>query len=128
MKKRVNILLISSLASIILISACDSSGSGLKSYMKCGIAANQLGMHRASLEIGKSLEVYVKNNKIASMSNAQLSYLGAEVRDDLNLEGLSFDSQIDKLIRVYNSSACQKMHAQGKVNLSNILTNTPGGF
>lgn len=110
------------------LSACDSNESGLKSYMKCGIAANELGMHRASVEIGKYLEDYVKNNQTQPISNAQISYLGAEARGDLNLEGLSFDSQMAKLIRVYNSSTCQKMHGQGKTNIAKILANTPGGF
>lgn len=87
--------------------------------MKCGIAANQLGEHRAAQEISNAAEDYIsKNSESLPLGSpyAQASLLGQEVRDDLNLEAYDFESQVKKLVKIYNSSTCQKMHTQGVIS------------
>ncbi len=48
-------------------------------------------------------------------------YLGQEVRDEMNLEGQSFEGQIETLIDIYNSSKCVKLHEQPEIDVSSLL-------
>ena len=98
------------------LTACSSVESDLKSFMKCGMAANQLERNFASREIADKMDKYIRKNKVnGSARNAM--YLGQEVRDDLNLHSKSLDGQIYSLVKIYNSSECRDMHEQEKIKM-----------
>lgn len=101
---------------IVMLARCDFGNNQLKTYMKCGIVAHQLGETNAENKISQSLKEYLRKNKTAaSMNDADISRLSQEVRDDLNLEGQTISSGVETLINVYNSSECRKLHGQEKI-------------
>lgn len=98
------------------VTACGSVKSDLKSFMKCGIAANQLEKSVASQNISTAMAQYMKKNSI-DFSAGDASYLGQEVRDDLALFDKNLRGQLYILAKVYNSSTCRNMHEQEKIKM-----------
>ena len=88
-----------------LLFGCSSEHDDLKTFMKCGIAANQLEQGTA-FKISQKMERTQKEKKIYKGSARDAMYLGQEVRDEDELEGQSFEGQIETLIDIYNSSKC----------------------
>jgi lipoprotein len=103
-----------------LLFGCSSEHDDLKTFMKCGIAANQLEQGAALKMISQKMEQYTKEKNIQGSARDAL-YLGQEVRDEMNLEGQSFEGQIETLIDIYNSSKCVKLHEQPEIDVSSLL-------
>ncbi|UOP00378.1 hypothetical protein [Kingella potus] len=96
-----------------LLVACSAEHDDLKTFMKCGIAAKQLEQSTALEVIWRKMEQYTKEKNIqASAHDAMYLDLGQEIRDEMNLEGQSFEGQVETLIDIYNSSECVKLHEQ----------------
>lgn len=100
----------------ITITGCDSTKSDIKQYIKCGMAAEQLGKREASREISYKLGKYLEKNKVQG-SAKEAMFLAAEVRDDLNLDNKNPNGEIFTLAKVYNSSKCLKIHEQEKISM-----------
>lgn len=103
-------------ASLLALSACSSNDSKLKEYMKCGMAASQLGDNRAAMEISNAMGQFIADKKVDGNARKAM-FLGQEVRDDLGLHNKSLESKMFTFLKIYNSSFCQKQHNQGKANV-----------
>lgn len=109
------------LSALVLLAGCSSKLDGLKVYMKCGIAANQLGRNRASEAISQKMKTYIDEHKLEGSARDAM-FLAAEVRDeDLQLYKMSNERKYYTLVKLYNSSACRELHGQEKIDLS-LLT------
>ena len=103
-----------------LLFGCSSEHDDLKTFMECGITANQLEQGAALKMISQKMEQYTKEKNIQGSARDAM-YLGQEVRDEMNLEGQSFEGQIETLIDIYNSSKCVKLHEQPEIDVSSLL-------
>lgn len=103
--------------SLILLTACSSVESDLKTYMKCGIAANQLEKEKANINISKKLSEYIKEHEIKGSAGYAM-HLSEEVKnEDLELYKKNLEGQIYTLVKVYNSSECKDIHEQDKISM-----------
>lgn len=101
---------------LVTFSGCSSVENDIKSFMKCGMAANHLDKSKASRNISRKLEQYIEENNVEG-SAREASRLGEEVRDDLGLYEKRLEIQYYTLGKIYNSSTCRDMHEQEKISM-----------
>ncbi|OBX04210.1 hypothetical protein QV06_07565 [Gallibacterium genomosp. 3] len=90
-----------------------SDTAKIKDYLKCSIAANHLSMGKTSREIEIQASRLVNQ---ANLSSRDIAKMGQEVRDDMDLYRLNPQGRYEKLVKIYNSGTCQKMHSQGEID------------
>lgn len=115
MRMKVNRIVLSAIIATNLV-ACSSVESDMKSFIKCGMAANQLERSVAAQNISTKMAQYIRENNVDGSARYAM-HLGQEVRDDLALYDKSLEGQIYTLVKVYNSSTCRDMHEQEKVKM-----------
>lgn len=101
---------------LFLLSSCGSVKSDMKSFLRCGIAANQLEQNTASKKIKIKMSQYVDKHKVDG-SARDVMFLGQEVRDEMSLYNKGLERKIYTLVKVYNSSECQEMHEQETIGM-----------
>ncbi len=101
---------------LFLLSSCGSVKSDMKSFLRCGIAANQLEQNTASKKIKIKMSQYVDKHKVDG-SARDVMFLGQEVRDEMSLYNKGLERKIYTLVKVYNSSECQEMHEQETISM-----------
>lgn len=101
---------------LTMLTACSSTESDLKDFLKCGIASSQLEEFAASRKISSKMEQYIQKNKIDGSARFAMQ-LAQEVRDDLALDEKGLERQIYTLVKTYNSSTCMNMHEQKKIDM-----------
>ncbi len=90
-----------------------SDTAKIKDYLECSIAANQLSQYKAMGEMDRNIaRTMVKSE----LSSREISQIAQEVRDDMGLYKLNSRGKYNKLVDIYNSRTCQKMHTQGEIN------------
>lgn len=110
----VHVKTVSATIIVAFLSACSSVESDLKSFMKCMIVANEMGMQVASQNVAAKMDKYLTENNIEGSAGYGMR-LGEEVRNDLGLYSQNLEGQIYTMIDVYNSSTCVAMHEQAKL-------------
>lgn len=109
------------LSVLTVLAGCNSSRDELKVFMKCGIAASQLGRNSASEVISNKMKSFINEKKIDGSARDAM-YLGAEVRDeDLQLYKMSEERKFYTLVKLYNSSTCRDLHEQEKIDLPILM-------
>lgn len=101
---------------LLLLSSCGSVKSDMKSFLRCGIAANQLEQTAAKKAIEIKMSQYIEKYKVDG-SARDVMFLGQEVRDEMSLYNKGLEAQIYTLVKVHNSSKCQKMHGQETISM-----------
>ena len=101
---------------VMLLSACGTNNTKIKEFLKCALAAQELEQKASSIQISKLADKFVEENNIPYSARSTM-LLAEEVRNDLNLQDKNLTGQYFKLLKVYNSSVCQKMHTQGKLGV-----------
>lgn len=106
------------LSAIIALSlaACSPVKSDIKEFLKCGMAANRLAEMTAVDIINKKMGQYIRKNNVDGSARDAM-YWGQEVREDLELYAKSPQVKFFTLAKVYNSSTCQEMHEQEKIEM-----------
>ncbi|SEI13681.1 hypothetical protein SAMN05660691_04117 [Rheinheimera pacifica] len=101
---------------VVTLSSCSFVDGEIKSFLKCGLAANQLGEHQAVEMISSKMKAYVNEEKIEGSARYVME-LGQEVRDELDLYSKGLERQEYTLAKIYNSSKCLDMHEQEKIDM-----------
>lgn len=90
--------------------------SKLENYIMCHSAAEKIGEYKAMQELEYKTGKYIMEEKIV-LEPLGLMRIKEQVENEvLKLYSLDKYARYEKLVDVYNSSTCQNLHSQGKLN------------
>lgn len=98
---------------VLLLSACDDT----EEYLKCGLAAKELGQYEAQHTVEQKMYRYAKENDI-KYTQREMMELGQKVRDDIGIHEPTLWGTL-KIIKAYNS--CTDIHEQSKFPVPTLL-------
>ncbi|MBN6076982.1 hypothetical protein HYE59_05390 [Aggregatibacter actinomycetemcomitans] len=99
--------------SFFALTACDDT----EEYLKCGIAAKELGQYKAQFKVEQKMSQYIQENSI-KLSSRKIMELGQEVRDEIGVHEPTLWG-ILKIIKTYNS--CTDIHEQPKLPAPTLM-------
>lgn len=88
--------------------------SKLENYIMCHSAAEKIGEYKTMQELEYQTGKYIIEEKIRLESLELLRIKEKVENETLKLHTMDPYTKYEKLIDVYNSSTCQKLHSQGK--------------
>lgn len=104
--------------SALLLFGCSEFDNEAMSFLRCGIAANQLEQYQALETINDKMELFFQEEK-KYISSRDASFMGAEIRnEEMQLYRKNAAAQYVTLVKVFNSSECIELHESEEINLS----------
>ena len=87
---------------LTLLTACSSVEDDLTTFMKCGIAANELDETKASINVSEKLKKYAEEHHLQG-SASEAMFLGEKVRnEEFKLYEKSSEGKFYTLAKAYN--------------------------
>ncbi|AZN33313.1 MULTISPECIES: hypothetical protein [unclassified Pseudoalteromonas] len=103
--------------SVLCLSGCSEFDDEAMTFLRCGIAANELDQHQAIDRINDKMGLFFKEEKLY-ISSRDASYMGAEIRnEEMQLYRKNALAQYATLVEVYNSSECVDLHEGEEINI-----------
>ena len=103
---------------VIALSALTACGSAveseLKSLVKCGSATALLQQPLALVEIAQNIRRFENTHSKEELSDSMMERVTAEVKAELNISAGNPVETRERLIQIFDSSACQALHTQGE--------------
>ncbi|KAF0865911.1 hypothetical protein [Pseudomonas sp. LD120] len=94
---------------LFLLSGCESHEDHLKSLMRCGIAASDIGKGEWAVRTGSSAKNYIEKNGLDDTYKAKYLSYSKDIREEFSaMEAeLGHYKAQDEKMRIANSSSCQ---------------------
>ncbi|WP_223553429.1 hypothetical protein [Pseudomonas sp. BF-R-01] len=93
------------------ISGCSSKEDDFAEIVKCNLSAEKLNQSQAMYEINISAHKFSEDSGYVPKPEDAVR-MGLKIREDLDLDKLNATKTEELMLKIYNSSACKKMHKQ----------------